>query len=158
MLNPIALDAQDNLLSIPRNVVFVEIGGSAIYSSLNYERLFITTEKVKIGGRIGVSTYRLTDFALNFNPDIFLPFGLNALYGKKNSLLFGVGQVIANTVSAGSSDYKPKRNTMVHASFNIGYAYQKIEEGIIFRISYSPVVENYKNFKHWFAVSFGYLF
>jgi len=144
--------------NISKNGMYLEIGGVGSYGSLNYERVIFLKAKTKIVGRIGVGTYSLTDYTSSFNPDIFIPITINGLLGKNHKIELGVGQTVSNTIQANHSNWKPERETNLHANFTIGYRYQKDKGGFIFRCSYTPVIEFYKYYRHWAGVSIGYAF
>ena len=141
-----------------KNSVFIELLGIGGYGSLNFQREFIQVKKIKIGVRIGFSTYNLSDFTTQFNPDIIIPIAINAQYGNKNNLELGLGQVISNIVETNSISFSPERTTTLHGNFTIGYRYQKPKGGFIFRLNYSPIVESYQDYQHWGGISFGYAF
>jgi hypothetical protein len=141
-----------------KNSIYIELLGIGGYGSLNFQREFIQVKKVKIGFRLGLSTYNITDFTTQFNPDIIIPFAIHAQYGNKNNIELGLGQVITNIVETNPISFTPERTTAIHANFTIGYRYQKPEGGFIFRINYSPIIESYQAYKHWGGLSFGYAF
>jgi len=141
-----------------KNVLYLEIGGLGSYGSLNYERVIFIKANTKIAGRIGLGTYSIMDYTSSFNPDLFIPVIINGLFGKNHKIEIGVGQTISNTVQANHSNWEPERKTNLHANFTVGYRYQKNTEGIIFRCSYTPIIEFYKYYRHWAGVSIGYAF
>ena len=141
-----------------QNVLYIEGIGIGGYGSLNYERTILLKSNLRMGLRIGLSTYNITDYTRKFNPDIIIPIAINGLYGNKHKIEFGFGQTISNIVKANFSDLKPGRVTNLHANFTIGYRYQKDTGGVIFRISYTPLIEFYESFRHWGGISIGYAF
>jgi len=150
--------AKVDSLSTKKNSFYLELLGIAGYASLNFEREFIQIKKVKIGARLGISTYNFTDFTAQFNPDIIIPLSINALYGNKHNLELGLGQVISALVKANSTTFSPERSINIHPNFTIGYRYQKSSGGFMYRINYSPIIEFYKEYKHWGGISIGYTF
>lgn len=141
-----------------RNLLFFEAGGSGGYGSINYEYLVKKIDKLKLSVRIGASSYHLNDYTNKFNPDIVIPIVINAYYGIKHNIDFGLGQTITNIVYADNSDYKPKRKNNFNTNLSIGYRYQKEEGGIMFKIAYAPMIENNYMFRNWFLLAFGYAF
>ncbi len=141
-----------------KNILYLEIGGIGGYGSLNYERIKLIKANLKIGLRIGVSTCNVADYTTKFNPDIIIPISINGIYGYNHKIEFGFGQTISNIVIANHSNWKPDRKTNFHANFTIGYRYQKDKGGVIFRCSYTPIVEFYKFYRHWGSISIGYAF
>lgn len=143
---------------ISPNILYLEAGGIGGYGSLNYEKIISIKEKLKIGVRIGVGTYNLTDYTTKFNPDIIIPIAINGLYGNNNKIVFGFGQTISNIVQVNHSNWKPDRKTNLHANFIIGYRYQKDTGGFMVSCSYTPIIEFYNLYRHWAGISIGYAF
>ena len=141
-----------------KNLVFIEAGGSGGYGSINYEYLAKKINKLKLSVKIGLSSYHLNDYTNKFNPDIIIPIAINAYYGSKHNIDFGLGQTITNVVYADNSDYQPKRTNNFNTNLSIGYRYQKEAGGIMFKIGYAPIIENNNMFRHWFLLAFGYTF
>lgn len=150
--------SQVDTITLSRNSVYLEIVGIGGYGSLNYERIVLERNRFKFGLRIGVSTYNISDYTTKFNPDIIIPISVNGLYGNNHIIEFGIGSTISNIVQASSSNWKPERVTNINANFTIGYRYQKKQGGVIFRCSYTPIIEFYKYFRHWGGISIGYAF
>lgn len=150
--------SQTDTIQTSHNVLYIEIAGIGGYSSLNYERIVFGNNKFKFGLRVGISTYNITDHTTKFNPDIIIPIAINGLYGNNHNIEFGLGQTISNIVQANPSNWKPKRMTNLHANFTIGYRYQKDKGGIIFRCSYTPIIEFYRYYRHWGGITIGYAF
>ena len=140
------------------NAFYLEALGAGGYGSVNYERLLFQQKKLHIGVRLGVGTYPLRDFKTNFNPDIMVPFGINAYYGTTHHVELGIGQTFSSVVKARSSDFSLTRENNLNSYFNIGYRYQKGERGMVFRLNYCPIISSNKPFKNWFALSIGYSF
>ncbi len=157
ILNYEAVSKVDTI-PLSRNSIYLEIVGIGGYGSLNYERIVFKTNWFKFGLRAGLSTYNISDYTSKFNPDIIIPLSVNGLYGNNHKLEFGIGQTISNIVQANPSNWKTERLTNIHANFTIGYRYQKKQGGVIFRCSYTPIIELYKHFRHWGGISIGYAF
>ncbi|MEO9217767.1 MAG: hypothetical protein ABI315_04240 [Bacteroidia bacterium] len=147
--------SQPDTLHAFNNSVYVEALGIGGYGSLNYERILFSKNKLKLAVRLGASTYHVMDYRLKFNPDIILPISLNALFGNRHLIEMGLGQTITSLVSA-NEFRKAERNNNLHATFNIGYRYEKSR--MLFRICYSPIIEYYNSIRHWGGISFGYRF
>jgi hypothetical protein len=150
--------AQEDSLSIKKNSIYIEILGVGGYGSVNFEREILKIKKIKIGTRLGITTYNLTDFTTKFNPDLIIPISINAQYGNKHNLEISLGQVISIIVETNPNTYTPERTTNIHPNLTVGYRYQKTKGGFIFRINYSPIIEFYQDYKHWGGISFGYAF
>lgn len=141
-----------------RHLIFIEIGGSGVYGSLNYEYLVKKINRLKLSARIGASTYHLNDYTNEFNPDVIIPLTINAYYGTKHHIDFGLGQTITSIVSANNSDYQPERINSFSTNLSIGYRYQKETGGMMFKGGYSPIIENNNEFNHWLYLGLGYTF
>jgi hypothetical protein len=150
--------SQLDLNNISKNLLYLEAQGIGGYGSLNYERIIPIKEKLKIGARIGLSTYNLTDYTAKFNPDIIIPIAIAGLYGNNHKIVFGFGQTISNIVKVNHSNWKVERETNLHANFTIGYRYQKDKGGIMFSCIYTPIREFYKSYRHSAGISIGYAF
>ena len=143
---------------ISQNILYIEAGGIGGYGSLNYERIIPVEKILKIGVRIGLSTYNLTDYTTKFNPDIIIPIAITGLYGNNHKIVFGFGQTISNIVKANHSNWKIERKSNIHSNFTIGYRYQKERGGIMVSCNYTPIIEFYKSYRHWAGISIGYAF
>lgn len=140
------------------NTVYIEALGMGGYGSLNYERQLYQKKKLHIGVRLGVGTYRLRDFETKLNPDITLPFSLNAYYGKTHHIEVGLGQTFTSIVGASPVDFKVERQNTLSSNFTIGYRFQRSSRGMMFRVNYSPIISLNQSFKHWYGASIGYSF
>ena len=150
--------AKINLETQQPNNIYLEIGGAGGIASINYERLYPYKSNISFGTRIGISTLNIKDFNNTFNPDIIVPITFNAYYGRKHKLVFGVGQTISSILKPDNINWTPKRDLDLHAHFNIGYRLQTQAKGFIYGLSYTPIFEKYKIFKHWAGISVGYNF
>lgn len=138
--------------------VYLEIGGSGGYGSLNYEQFIFLKKKIKLAGRIGISTYHFKDFQNKFNPDILVPITFKTLYGNTHHAEIGIGETFASIVSAGETNFEPKRSVNLHTHFLIGYRYQRTKGGIIAGVAYTPILEFNHYWRNWASISIGYSF
>jgi hypothetical protein len=134
----------------------LEIGGAAIYGSINYERTVYEKEKFKIGGRIGLGTYRLRDFTGGLNPDLLIPCSVHFIYGRNHNVELSVGNTFATIVRT-DIDYNIFRENSNSFTPFLGYRFEA-ESGFVLRAGYSPYFSNYYRLNHWGAVSAGYRF
>ena len=139
-----------------RDLVYIEFLGAGGLGSLNYERLIWKKKEIDLGVRVGISSIRFRDHELNFNPDIIIPITVNGTWGKDHKAELGIGQTITNVVQAASTDGSPERKTDVHLNFNLGYRYKKDKGGLILRFGYTPIIESYREFRHWGGISIGW--
>ncbi|GGD83651.1 hypothetical protein GCM10011514_54630 [Emticicia aquatilis] len=152
------LDSQKSI----RNLIYLEAFGAGGYGSLNYERIIFQQKQklppnLKVGFRLGISTFHLKDFNNKFNPDVIIPVSVNAIYGKIHHVEIGFGQTISN-VTQTSASFEIERKTTLNSNFIAGYRYQKSERGVIFRLNYSPIISSNKVYNSWFGLSIGYGF
>lgn len=145
-------------VELAKHLVFVEVGGYGGYGSVNYEYLVKKVNNFKFSARVGLSTYHLYDYTNSLNPDIIIPIGINGSFGSNHNVDFGIGQTISSTVSVDKLNYKTKRNSTLNTNFSIGYRYQKEAGGILFKMAYSPIIEENKIFTHWALVAVGFSF
>lgn len=138
-----------------KNAVFAELGGSAYYYSINYER---SSEK-GILLRAGIGTVS--------NNYVF-PVLMGKCFGK------GVHHIEVTagiTFASGKSsiqdpDHTDSHSQNVFATAFIGYRYQKPETKFLFRIGYTPLYKIYDSYSpynnpfyfQWGGISFGYRF
>lgn len=146
-----------------RNLIYLEAFGAGGYGSLNYERIIFQQKQklppnLKVGFRLGISTFNLKDFNNKFNPDVIIPVSINAIYGKTHHIEVGLGQTISNVTQTNSTTFAIERQTTLNSNFTAGYRYQKSERGVIFRLNYSPIISTDKVYNSWFGLSIGYGF
>ena len=118
------------------NSIYLELLGSGGIYSINYDRLFTPN----IGGRIGFS-YLSTeqDFIIPELTMYIFPLSFNYFVGNGSSKLeFGAGM----TFITGDYDWLGSKGSgsVVVANLNIGYRYQPVDGGFLFRIGFTPVV------------------
>lgn len=150
--------AQLPIKPLALNAVYIEALGMGGYGSVNYERLLFYQKKMHLGLRLGIGTYRLRDFEMNFNPDLTVPFSIHAYYGKTHHIEIGAGQTFTSIVRASALDFAVERKSSLSSNFLLGYRYQKSSGGLLFRLNYSPIVSSNEAFKHWYGLSVGYAF
>lgn len=150
--------AQQPSKPLSLNSVYIEALGMGGYGSVNFERLLYKQKKLHIGVRLGVGTYRLRDFETNLNPDVTVPFSVNAYYGRTHHVELNIGQTFTSIVGANAIDFKVDRQNTLSSNFAIGYRYQKSSRGMMFRVNYSPIITSNQPFKHWYGLSVGYSF
>ncbi len=144
------------------NTLFFEVGGAAGIASINYDRLFLSiNDRIRLSGRIGISSY--SDFHENIPPDLFIPFGVFAMYAYGiNNIELGVGGTYLNYSSRaigldGNVGFVRNKELLLNPS--IGYRLQKTGGGIFLRLSYSPFIYGQPIiFSNWGGASIGYTF
>ena len=141
-----------------RKLIFIELGGAAGYGSINYELLVKKIQQMKLSARIGLGTYKFKDFQNEFNPDIIVPISINAYYGRNHHIEFDLGQVFTSIIYADNINFEPSRRNNVSTNISIGYRFQKDLPGTIFKITYTPIIQNNSILTHWFSAAVGQFF
>lgn len=150
--------SQNDSLSHSRNVLYLEAAGAGGYGSLNFERTLYIKKFLTLAMRFGIGTYHLYDFTNKLNPDLLMPFSAVSTFGKNHKIEFSLGQVLTSIVNTEFTERNAKRKGGFHSYCSLGYRYQKNVPGLMFRCTYTPILEFNSNFRHWLGVSFGYAF
>jgi len=159
-----ATDFKDKKREIDKNNAYLELGGSAYFYSLNYERLLIASKYFAFFGRGGMEYLfiRGTDKIIHF------PLSINMLIGKKHSFLeMGAGALFRLDFSGeamGEGYFISNPPTRIFFTPCIGYRFMSgkndNDETFMFRITISPlfgmnVFSNTPSFIPWGGVSIG---
>lgn len=141
----IPLKAQENSL---RNSMYIEIGGSGLFASINYERQL--TKLPALSARIGLGFY--TEKALYTT----LPIGINyVLKLSKSHSYLDVGMAVSYANRNHRFFIREKGNTEGFTSFIPSIGYRKDgKEDLFWRVSFTPVINEF-SFVPWFGFSFG---
>ena len=119
-----------------RNAVYLEVGGTAVVYSLNYDRLFSDRKKWKKGARLGIGFLnaslhdsRLVGELYALKPlknhqDRYFELGIGALYRSP--------RIVSET--SGITD-----SPAIGLSPRVGIRFQKPGPGWIFRLAFTPV-------------------
>jgi hypothetical protein len=158
MLNKIDAFSQAAVDRKRYNLIYLEFLGAGGYGTINYERIFQINNHLLFSTRIGLSTYNIKDYTNNINPDMIIPLTLNASYGKNHKIEIGYGKTFSSIVYAKLTNFEPGRSFNTHTNFHIGYRYQRSNAGLMYRISYSPIIEFNKYYRHRPGISVGYAF
>ena len=144
-----SLIAQQNNKTFDRkNAVYLEIGGSAVWYSLNYEyRIpFQINQRLALSGGLSVIPVDNSNFIGTISA--------NYLIGYKNIFELGISPAYIFT------------NSELLMSARIGYRYES-DKGFLFRAGFSPVYGQFilagsedgtKGILPWGYISFGYAF
>ena len=115
-----------------KNSIYLELGGSGLWYSLNYDHVLKQNEKICTTGRIGLSALvDSSDFGFS------VPVSVSALIGKKNNFLeLGGGPTLL---------LSPKDGLLGAAAIGIiGYRHYPLEsKRIMLKISANPFVATY---------------
>lgn len=133
-------------LKIVKNNIYLELGGSGVVYSINYERIILKINRFSLNTRIGYATLR--DFYA-------IPMTIHILVGKKRNienrsyLDIGSGITFINFCA----DCMHEKLVV----FIFGYRFQSLNNGVMCRISYNPFIEG-NQFHHWVGVTVGFKF
>jgi hypothetical protein len=116
-----------------KNALYIELVGNGGIISANYER-FLTQD---IGLRIGMGS--------GYLEELTVPVMVNYCIGKEYRFEIGIGLV-----------HVPEETTLACAT--IGYRYQAISGGFVFRVGFTPILSESDEIIFLGGLSFGYAF
>lgn len=152
---------------LPKNAVFIELGGNGGLFSLNFDRLLLRKNRVNLSGRIGVSAFPQGpgfDYTFILEPNFY--YSLNS----KHHLETGFGTSWFNALSYDEQTEKWSRNQEYIFMPRLGYRFQDIlNDGFFFRAGFTPIIKriyigeppndyNGNGFIFWGGLGFGYSF
>lgn len=145
---------------LPANhIVFAELGGSNVFgTSLNYEQTLIRTHWACFNARIGIGYSN--SFNYYFDRNMSFPFSGSILWGGyKHHFETGVGITPVLLFRKDAFQYEFAKQLI------IGYHYMQPEGGLMFRLSFTPLVLTdtlkgtiVKNKIPWLGLGLGYGF
>lgn len=150
--------------------IFLELGGSGLVYSLNYDTRFAAGRNDGFGVRAGISALgisgRNNTTGEGVNATIVtLPLMLNYIIGqRRSSLELGAGITMIYLDADGNVDVDgAAENFAVEgfgpaAALNVGYRAQPILNGPIFRFTWSPIISGETASLAWLGISIGYAF
>jgi hypothetical protein len=133
--------------------VYFELGGPGL-ASFNFDTRFSPKED-GIGGRIGFGGFSLTIDG-ETEGVLFIPLGLNYLFGKDRKNYFEIGGGVTPVFVSGSNGNGNFTSTFGHLNF--GYRLQPAKGGFTFRAFITPVFGGFGFIPYYGGVSFGYKF
>ncbi len=139
--------------------VFIELGGNGLLFSTNYEMRFKKGVQDGLGFRAGVGGISVTDDIRNRVSVLTFPLAINNIIGKRRSAFetgVGITPVIAS--AQGTSFANDFKTTGIIGFINIGYRFQPIKNGFLFKINWTPVISGGGFEPRWFGISLGYGF
>lgn len=136
--------------TLKKNTVFLELGGNAALYSINYDRLLLKD----VSARAGIATYTL-DNDLGISVRITaIPVTANYLLGNgDNKVEVGLGLLLLS----GKLDLGTISDSGVLGTAVLGYRRQKEEGGIMFKAGMTPIFGG-GEFLFWVGASIGYTF
>lgn len=142
--------------SFKKSGIALEFGGAAGYGSVNYLYRLKTIKWITLSSRVGAGFYTFKDFTNAFNPDMVFPVALEAYFGTVHSLDVSIGQSFASIVMAETSTGNPSRRNSWNTFYTIGYRYQKKSSRIFIKLTYFPIFQDNKYYRHWGGLVIGY--
>lgn len=146
-------------IDFAQNSVYIELGGTGLIYSINYERNLIKGKTLYANARIGITAIP--------NDYYNVPLELILLKGKKKSFIeVGLGYSPWIEPNSYKDNFRRESYTRVSHYFvpKLGYRYQKPKGGFLFKISVTPTIfyisDTYYNndFNLWGGISLGYCF
>lgn len=146
---------------IYKNIAELEIFGHGSFYSINYERLIFNGERFKTSAQAGFAYYPESSGVI----PLWIPLTINQMLSfGSHHLEVGLGQIIINDrLPNGVNDY------ILFGSLRAGYRYQKPGGRIMFKLSFTPIVDywdrvnpefatEYVEFIPWGGLTIGYNF
>lgn len=138
-----------------RNALYVELGGAGLLYSINYDRHLVG----RLHLRGGYATLK-SNFLFNGRVHM-VPVQLAFVSNTTHALELGAGAtLVKDNGTSGLQPYNTNETgtSRIAASFVVGYRYQPIERGFLFRIGFTPFVGYNGRFLPFGGISFGYAF
>lgn len=141
---PLLSYAQVSEKPIRKNSLYLELGGSSMLYSFNYDRLIPLSRSIKLTVGAGMEyVTQLTVNEVNYGAAYCITPSANLLFGSSSHHLETGVSVFTHTSSS----------TLIPA-LRLGYRYQPRNGGFLFRAGLTPLF----GFIPWGGVSFGYTF
>lgn len=137
-INTIIPTPIDTTPPLKKNTIFLEIGGNAFIYSVNYDRLFDVSNKIKLSSRIGI--HFTNEFPLQYYRTLSIPVEFSGLYsisGNKHFLEVGVGLSYLNS----SNKVTKHTEDVIALALRLGYRFQKPEGGLFVKIGFVPLYD-----------------
>lgn len=131
--------------------VYFELGGPGL-ASFNFDTRFSPKES-GIGGRIGFG-----GFSIGGSGAVFLPVGVNYLFGKDGRNYFELGAGVTPVFTFSDFDNDDGTFSTTFGHLNFGYRLQPRNGGFFFRAAINPIFGNGFFFPYYGGVAFGYKF
>jgi hypothetical protein len=148
-----------------RKGVFLEILGNGLLATVNYDMRFNKNRQDGLGFRVGIGGLSVngTDNAgLSVNAGILtIPFEINYLSGKRRSAFeagLGLTPLFISAKIKLDDEKFGGSGSGTNGFLSLGYRYQPINKGFLFRINWTPIINSYGISPAWFGISFGFSF
>lgn len=142
-----------SLFAQHRKFGYLELGGSSVFTSLNFDMRFTKQSNDGLGFRVGAgSSFGVFDIDKIYTA----PVGLNYIVEKgKNGFIIGANSVFA--ISGEPKDKKSDDFKSVIFSADMGYRYTPTNNGFSFQATYTPLFDTTEGtMPFWIGVGIGY--
>ena len=148
-------NSNEDMVTAP-NSIFAELFGQGIFLSANYDRILFDTTPHNIALRAGLGLW--ADFRIGGSEEsgVTIPMNLSYLFGGNHKFELGVGYTLAPDISLKLEKgiiTSPGTLTAI-----IGYRYQAIDGGFLFRIGVVFYLTAEEAITGMGGLSFGYAF
>ena len=142
-------------LDFAPNSVFVEVGGNGTQYSVNYDKIWVAVNKIKLSTQIGIG---MSSAIMQGDCDPIIPVKLNLLVGQNRHFFetgigamaaFGFEETTASTSSESANGTHiwqvqvPREYASVYVSAHVGYRFQSPDGGLFLKTSLSPTMAAY---------------
>lgn len=139
-----------------KNAIIIEAGGHGFAYSLNYERVLAEAEKIKVTAQIGAAYYGESNGLIPLK----IPISFNQMFRVANYQYIetGFGKMVQDDgvqISRTEVDNNYTFNTWI---FRVGYRLHSKNEKWLFRVAYTPILQDRNEYIHWAGLSVGYRF
>ena len=148
-------NSDEDIVTAP-NSIFVEIAGQGIFLSANYDRILIDTTPHNIALHAGLGLWANLSSSSNSESGVTIPINMSYLYGYNHKLELGLGYTIAPDISLKLE--KGKITSPGTLTAIIGYRYQAIDGGFLFRVGVAFYLTTEEAITGMGGLSFGYAF
>lgn len=135
------INAKSQENNIKKNSVYLEIAGSGLLYSVNYDRLLIIDNKMRFSTTVAVWYIPHIESISDFKYMIGSSVGFNTLFGKQTHFAeLGINFAYMNM--------KDTEDNIYHTAYlpiRLGYRYQKDDGGLFLRASLMPIIAIYQD-------------
>lgn len=160
-----SLNAQKDTKDYRRKGVFLELLGNGLLATANFDMRFNKNRQDGLGFRVGIgglSVNGTDNSGLSVNAGILtIPLEINYLAGKRRSALeagLGLTPLFISTKIKLDDEKFGGSGSGTNGFLSLGYRYQPINKGFLFRINWTPIINSYGFSPAWFGISFGFGF
>ncbi len=121
---------------IRKNVLYLELAGSGLLYSFNYDRLLVVDRTLRFSTTLSTWFIPAIESMSDFNYMVGTSLGFNTLLGtKKHFAELGI-----NLAYMSMQDIDDNNFYTFYLPIRMGYRYQKNEGGLFYRVSFMPII------------------